>query len=125
MDIAYNLSPFMRRRACWKFIIKVSIPKESKNATDKSYLKFFVYALYSEDVTIINLVVVLIVQTRELTDGFGLYLFAYISSLFKDTYAVLTMSDVAIQPLVAGNVLCSEFNRSHYCLVLVAFLLVR
>lgn len=113
MNVSNDFCPFMCWSVYWCFVVKVSIPQESKNTTHETDFYSLPCTLYLKNVSLINLLFILIVKTGKLSDGVTFYLFALVASLLEDANVVLMVSQVTIQPFVARNVLRSEFNCSH------------
>lgn len=74
MNVSNDLCPFLCWSVYWCFVVKVSIPQESKNTTHETDFYSLPCTLYLKNVSLINLLFILIVKTGKLSDGFLVYI---------------------------------------------------
>ena len=70
MNVSNDFCPFLCWSIYWCFVVKVSIPQESKYTTHITDFYSLPCTWYPKNVSLINLIFILIVKTRKLSDGF-------------------------------------------------------
>lgn len=73
MNVSNDFCPFLCWSVYWCFVVKVSIPQESKNTTHETDFYSLPCTWYIKNVSLINLLFILIVKTGKLSDGFLVY----------------------------------------------------
>ena len=121
MNVSNDFCPFMCWSVYWCFVVKVSIPQESKNTTNETNFYFLQCTWHLKNVSFINLIFILIVKTGKLPDGFLFYRNFWIANLtlYRRVYGengrimAHWVNKVAVYPFAGLNILASELNCSH------------